>query len=366
MIRASFALVLLIAAGLPACGSASRAMLARQQFAEVYDDSEALADLRGAEAAQTFVWLESARVAATESSEEALAVVERGLAFHPADTALRVARVELLGGLGRYDECLAAAEQALANLPLAGARPSFRMARIRALLALDRLDQVEPEIVALGGEFAGTPGHVADAWARLALAYAALGRSADADRCFDASLESGTAGLGALAQESLQRPERLAAARVLRKAAAARHPTHPDLALSVVVDLMERELFAEAEAALKLLPSPLPGRLTSDSVAIGARLMILQDRVDEGLAALYERLDAYPLDPPALGVLQESWASLGRPSDEEMLQRLLIARRYVDLRDRQTLQRLDALLDELERRLAEASAPDKAAPQASP
>lgn len=349
--KAFSVLVLLLPCLVSACGTASRAVLARQDFAEVYTDREALSVLRGAEAGQPFLWLESARVTAIDSPDAALALVEQGLAFHPSDPGLRVARIELLRGLGRYKDCLAAARESLASSPIAIARPTYRMALVRALLALDRLDEIEPEIIAVGGELTAPPELVADMWARLALGYAVVGRRADADRCFDASLARGTSGLGALAQETLLHPERVAAARSLRSAAAIRHPRDPDLALSVVVDLMERQQFAEAEAAVDVLPDPLPVRLTSDALAIGARLMILQGRVDEGLQLLFARLDVYPFDPPALGVLQETWARLGRPPDEVMQQRLLVARRYVDTRDRSTLLRLDALLDELEQRL---------------
>jgi len=349
--KAFSVLVLLLPCLVSACGTLSRAVLARQEFAEVYSDRVALTVLRGAEAGQPFLWLESGRVAAVDSPDAALALVERGLAFHPSDPGLRVARIELLGGLGRYEDCLAAARESLACLPMATASPTYRMALVRALLALDRLDEVEPEIIAVGGDLAAPPELVADMWARLALGYAVVGRRVDADRCFDASLARGTSGLRALAQETLLHPERVAAARALRGAAAARDPRDPDLALSVVVDLMERQQYAEAEAALDALPAPLPVRLVSDALAIGARLMILQGRVDDGLQILFARLDVYPFDPPALGVLQETWARLGRPPDDVMQQRLLVARRYVDSRDRSTLLRLDALLDELQQRL---------------
>ena len=342
--------------GLPACGTASRAVLARQDFVQVYKDPEALTSLRGAEPTQSFLWMESARVAAVDSAEDALALVEQGLLYHPTDPALLTARIELLGGLGHYEECLASAQQALSRLPSQQTRPGFRMGIIRALLALHRLDQVEPQVMALGGERGVAPAMVADAWARLALAYAAVGRASAADRCLDLSLLLAPDGLGALAQETMVHPEHLAAARSLRRSAALRHPADADVGLTVVIDLMEQGHLVEATRSLHDLPRPLPERLIADVHALDARLMILQGQVDEGLSKLYERLDAHPLDPPALGVLQETWARLGQPGDEEMLRRLLIARRYVDPRDGTTLARLDAILDELEQRIRRSAA----------
>jgi tetratricopeptide (TPR) repeat protein len=326
-------------------------VLARQEFAAVYSDPGALSSLRGAEAGQPFLWLESARVAAVESSEQALLFVERGLSYHPTDPGLLTAQIELLGGLGRYDDCLDRARWALAALPQQPVRPGFRMGAIRALLALGRVDQIEPKIIALGGERDVQPAMVADAWARLAMAYAAVGRGDDAQRCFDASLRLSPNGLAALAQESALHPELLAAARSLRDKAGQRHPGDPDLLLAIVIDEMEQGRFAQATENLEQLPSPLPTRLSADVQALRARLLILQGQIDEGLSVLYEQLDLRPLDAPALSVLQETWARLGVPSDQEMLQRMLRARRYVDLRDSRTLAQLDGLLDELERRL---------------
>lgn len=352
---AGLALGLCLFGGLPACGSASRAVLARQEFVKVFRDPEALSALRGAEAALPFVWMESARVAAVESPEEALALVEAGLTYHPADAALLTARIELLGGLGRYAECMDSARQALSRLPQPGPRAGYRMGLIRALLALQRPAEAESEMIALGGEWGIAPGMVADGWARVALTYANLGRADDAERCFDASLQQGPDGLGALAQETLLHPELLAAARSLRRRAAVGHPADPDLGLTLVIDTMEQGDFVAAARALEALPQPLPRRLEADVHALGARLMILQGQVEAGLASLFERLDAYPLDPPALGVLQETWAKLGQPSDQEMLRRMLIARNSIDARDSRTLARIDAFLDELERRLRSAA-----------
>ncbi|RKY21941.1 MAG: hypothetical protein DRQ55_02640 [Planctomycetota bacterium] len=339
-------LIALLAALTLGCGGASRMEFARRDFVAVYKDPEALERLRGAEPRVVMLWTESARVASIESTDAALAVVRDGLGFHPADPGLQMAQIELLEKLKQHEESLSAARETLGRLPPQTMRVALLHSQLRNLLALGRVDEAWVTAHRLAGVFNSPVGAQADAWARVALELALLGRLEDADECLDRSLARGPNGIGSMMALGVQQPETRAASRTLRERALEHHPRHPDLRLTQVVDLMESERYPEAEAAIDTLPAPLPSRLSSDLAALHARLHIVQGRVEQGLELLFARLDDEPADRPALAVLEQTWATLGQPPDVVMEYRLRQARPRIGRSERQRLDRLLAAIAE--------------------
>lgn len=346
---------------LPACGGASRALFAQRDFVSVYNDPEALAALRGAEPTLPSLWIESARLASVDGPALALARVREGLAFHPSEPTLLLSEVELLEVLGQHEEALQAGLRALALLPPQSVRIALLHSQLRNELALGRVDAAEAATRRLAGLIGVPESAEADAWARLALVLASHGHLERADACFDRSLSRGSNGLGTLLTLVAAEPTLAAASRTVRQRASERHPDDSDVALTLVVDLMQAGQPPEAEAALERLPSPLPPRLVPDVEALRARLALMQGRVEEGLERLAQRLDANPAERSALAVLQESWANLGHPSDREFARRLQAARPLVGPGERRNL---DALLQVLAKRIAEAAAPLPETPSA--
>lgn len=322
---------------LAGCGAASRATLTQFEFVEVHSDPAALAGLRGREPRLSFLWTESARLAAIESPDAALDLVRAGLAHHPGDVALVLSEIEVLEQLARPAEALACAEAALAAPLPHGIRVALHHARLRQHLALGDLDLAQLDCQHIGGVLGGPPEAAADAWARLALARMEAGQQDDAHAALARSLDRGTVGLGVLAALADSRPEARAAVAVLLSRGLARQPLHPDLQLMAAVSRMSAGAHAEAEAALASLPEPLPERLLSDVAALRARVVILQGRVDEGLASLFRRLDESPSDRAALAVLEETFATLGQPTVEQFVERLERARPGLEPRERAQL-----------------------------
>jgi tetratricopeptide (TPR) repeat protein len=331
-------------APLPGCGSANRFVFAQRDLMRVYREPEAVAQLRGREPRLPMLWTESARLAATDTPEAALAVVDEGLRFHPTDAGLLLARLELLEVLKRHEDARDESARALASLPPHPVRVALIHGALRNQLALGEVDDAWDSAQRLAGVYQSPEGAQADAWARVALELAMLGRLEDADDALARSLARGANGLGVLLAQSAERPEARAASRALRKRALPTHADHPDLALTMVVDLMADGRHAEAEAAVSTLPEPLPGRLRPDVEALRARLAILQGRVDEGLELLYTRLDQFPGDRSSLAVLEETWATRGEPSDLIFEIRL---RNALPELNRQEQMRVRAMLEQL-------------------
>lgn len=317
---------LILLAALAGCGLDSRARHAVASLQEALALEEpaardaALARLRGAEPLLPGVWLASARTAATP--EDALSFLDQGLAFLPHSPDLQLARLSLLAQMGRPAEQARAAQDLLAAGFPAPVRAEVHWFLVDALLAQGDTAAAGEAVVRLGGLPGVPPAMVAAAHARVALAHEVAGAAGDADRELSASLDLGPGGLSILRRDAATDPARAAAAGSLVARAAERLPDDPDLRLFLVVDRMAAGDLAGAQADLDALERPLPGRLESQEAALRARLLVLQDRVEEGLGLLRARLDEEPSDAFALGVLLETWHVRRQPAADELAARL--------------------------------------------
>jgi len=293
------------------------------------------------------MWLASAIETGRSSPEEAVAILDRGLAHLPGHPDLVGLRLHMLERLGDFPAVRDGARDALAALPLPPVEAALRASLARALLRLSELEEAEDEARRLTAVSAASPALLADTWGRLALGYEFRGRPDRADACLDLSLGRGPAGLAAIQDEVGLQPERLAAARSLARRALARHPGHPDLVLGQAADLMTRDELERAATVLAAAPTPLPARLVPLHDVLEARLAILDGRVDEGLEKLGTVLDRAPAEGPALAVLLETWKTRGRPAPEEMARRLEAAWPHLPPQARP---QIEALIDELRSR----------------
>jgi len=311
----------LLIALLPACGLLSRDELMRRDLRPDMPP-EAMTELRGIQPMNSGLWMVSAFVSGAGTAEEALAIVDRGLEYHPADPHLLNAHVELLGEVSGPRAQVDAAQAALTSGRPEPLEIQLRMLTVNGHLRLDDPDAAAAETLRLGAVSKTDPSLVAVNWARIALTHEFLGHSDKADEALDRSLDLGSAGIGVLTVETQRTPERIAAARGMAERAAERHPRNPDVALFLTVDLMLQGDIESAEQALDALPGPLPWRLQSASVSLRARMRLQQQRVDEALELLGDWMDRYPRDTTSVAVLLEIWSRLGRPDDATMIRRL--------------------------------------------
>jgi tetratricopeptide (TPR) repeat protein len=321
--REAAALLILLLPALGACGLLSRqrdAYIELHGIMQLQDPvarRDALAELRGAEPMIPAIWLASAEAAG--SPEAALPLIEQGLQFRPQSPDLLVARLSLLGQLDRRDDQIAAVHAVFAADAPTELRAEALWFQIDALLAQDRAPEAEAAAQRLCGLPFARPEMASAAWARIAMAYELGGDAADADRTLDASLDLGAPGLMILRRESLEGRDQQAAADVLVQRAVARHPDDPDLQLYLLVDRMSAGDLAGAAAALDELPVPLPERLVGQREALRARILLLQDRTEDGLGVLRGRLTEEPGDAYALGVLLEAWHVRHVPEADEVM-----------------------------------------------
>ena len=305
------------------CGLASR-----QRFA--YSDLQGasgpqdLERVSGQEPTLAVTWLASAQAA--PDADQALGTLERGLRFVPSDANLELARLSLLGQLGRTEAQVATARRALGHGQPDDVRAELRWQLVDALLARGETMEAEAEARRLGEEGAD-PLIVGSAWARVAAAHESADRHERADAAIEASLAMGGAGLAAVLRDTATDARRRQAARALFDRARERHPDQPDLALSHVVDLMIAGEPDQAEAALAVLPEPFPERLEADREAVTARLRLQQGDVEGALARARERLDEVPADLAMLAVMFEAHALTGKPDTAELVSRLTYAQR---------------------------------------
>jgi len=344
------ALILSLLPALAGCGlfSREREALGDLSAAMTQPDAAArdaaLSSLRGTEPLVPAVWLASA--SAADAPEAALVLVERGLAFRPADPDLLLARLSLLAQLDRRERQLECAHAALA----AGHPPEVRAEvlwfLVDGLLATGRTDDAQDAILRLGALPGRRHDMLAAAWARVALALEAAGEPSEADRALRAALDLGPVGLSILRREALTDASRSTSAHRLVERAARDQPGHADLQIYLLVDRIADGDLQGAQAALDALPAPLPERLRPEQTALRARLLVLQDRLDEGLDILRARLADEPADPLALAVLLETWYLHRQPAADELARRLHAARPH--LRDPQLARQVAATLAELE------------------
>jgi tetratricopeptide (TPR) repeat protein len=323
-------LSLLLLTALAGCGlfarerEAGQDLSAAMRLQDPAARAAALRALRGAEPLFAPVWLASASVAA--SPDEALELVEHGLAFRPGNPDLLLARLSLLSQLGRRERQLECAQTALAEGHPPEVRAEILWFLVDGLLASGRRDEAEDAVRRLGGLPGERPDMTAAAWARVALAHELSGAAPRADRALAASLDLGPQGLAILRRESIADDGRAGAAHQIVARAAAGSPHHADLQLFLLVDRLTQGDLAGAQSALDTLPVPLPERLLPEREALHARLLVLQGRVDEGLEIVRARLASEPADALALAVLIETWQLHQRPDEAELVRRLQLAR----------------------------------------
>jgi tetratricopeptide (TPR) repeat protein len=331
--RRAVPLLLMLPALLPGCGSMGRthdaaiALQRSRQIREPAERDEALATLRGAEPLLGGAWLASASM--TSDPEAALVLVRRGLDYLPAESDLILAELSIVGQLRRWDEEVLLAQRRLGQDPPAGLRAQVLWFLIEGLVGQGQLDEASRQCVRLGGVPGSLSAMLSAAWARVALAREVAGQSDEADTAMDNSLDRGPTGVSVLRHDALAAEEKLAAAGRLVQRAVVRQPDHPDLRLFRLVDRMAGGDLQEAEAMLDALPQPLPERLLPETIALRARLLLVQGRTEEGLAVLRSRLEEQPADAFALGVLLESWHARGQPAAEEVAAWLRAGRRNV-------------------------------------
>ncbi len=309
---------------LPACGTLSRAAVADQAAYDAELDDDALARLRGAEPLVPATW--GASLERAGDPQTASVTLGRALEFMPDFPPLLVGRVQLLGELGRHEEQVAAARDALATQQRTPTRGALRWLLVDGLLARSDPDAARVEALAMGAAGDSTPADLAQVYARIALAYEVLGRPADADEALDQSLDLGPMGTVRLGQELERQPAHRAAVTELVTRARARHEDHPDLILLSVGTDLAAGRFESAEQQLAQISDPYPRRLRVQIGLLQARLDVQAGRYDDAWDLLRRRLDAVPADPGALLILLECQGRGGVPSDDELRARLLRAR----------------------------------------
>lgn len=353
---------------LPGCGLASRQLFLGLDFATLRKEQADAAPLRSVDPTVPGLWLYDAGRAAQaeegqDGEEAALALVQRGLAFRPGDSSLLGARIELLAGLGRHEEALAALDEALAGLPPVGFEIGLRHQRVIVLLALERLDEAADEATRLGGLPFVPGGLLADAFSRVALAREAFAQAAEADAALDRALAAEPRGVSGLRRLVLATPERAAALTTLLRRAAERHPRHPDVQLERALDVLTRGDLERGEALLDALPAPLPPRLAVRVELHRANAALAAGRIDEGAARLMARLDVAPADLEALSLLLEVWQRTGQPPTH-LVQGYVLRARHAAPRD--TIAKLDAVLSALESAQPEPARTPDGPPESAP
>ncbi|HTE05546.1 MAG TPA: hypothetical protein VK824_05060 [Planctomycetota bacterium] len=349
--RASAAALALLAL-LPACGIASREAQLRSQL-RPDTSAEEFAAIRGADPLVWQTWAASASTA--PSPEEALAIIERGLRCFQGQPDLTWMRLSLLAQLGRRQDELSGATDALGRGASGQLVSELLTFRLDARLGAGDARAAEAEALALGSVTLDDPRAASSAWASIALAHELNGDAAAADQALDRSLASGSRGLTELHQRAGADRTRLAAAGALLQRADGRHPGHPDVRVQLAVQAMLEADFDTTRSVLDALPAPLPARLLPDVEALRARLDVVQGHVDAALERLRPRLDAWPAESGSLAVLLECWRLHGQPGDEEMTARVHAALGRVS--DPALQQVLEAVAQELARRAAAPPAP---------
>ncbi|MDG2149058.1 MAG: hypothetical protein P8N09_06000 [Planctomycetota bacterium] len=350
MLSRSLLFALLGLSLLTACGAASRARFANIEISKSRGSPEILAEVRGYEPLLPGIWAYSVAAAANNGSpEEALRLLERGLTFQPRDTDLQLMRVNLLMSMGRAQEGSEAIAAGLASMPIPQAEAWLRAARIGELLAMNDLEAAEAETIILGGVRDVPPSMVAASWAQIALVAEILGQRERADAAMDLSLDRGPGARPALLEATVMAPERQAADRNLRRRSALRHPNNVDMALSLIVDQMVAGELSEAEAAISDLPEPVPARLAQEIFALHARIVLLQERTQEGLALLTEQLNQNPGNSFALEVLLEAWLNREQFQDQEVYE--VLEQCWQRLRPGPTRSKIEAALQEVMSRI---------------
>jgi hypothetical protein len=190
---------------------------------------------------------------------------------------------------------------------------------------------------------------VAASWAQIALVAESLGQRQRADAAMDLSLDRGPGARTALLEATVMVPERQAAGRNLRRRSALRHPGNVDMALSLIVDQMMAGELSTAEAAISDLPEPVPARLAQEIFALHARIVLLQERTQEGLALLREQLAENPANTFALEVLLEAWMNREQIGDQEVYE--VLEQCWQRLRPGPTREKIEAALQEVMSRI---------------
>jgi hypothetical protein len=329
----SLALLMILPALAVGCGSFGRPRDAYSQLAQDMQIREpsvrdpALARLRGAEPLLDGTWLASASAAG--EAQKALDLVRRGRTYLPADSDLLLTELSILSQMSLWaDEVQTARKDLGMDLP-AGLRAQVLWFLEDGLIGQGQLNEAEDEVVRIGGVPGVVASMVCAAWVRLALARELAGQGDEADKALDKSLDLGAAGMDVLRHDSLTSADKKAAAGRLVERALVRQPDHPDLQLYRLVDRMAGGDLDGASQLLAALPAPLPERLTPQTTALRARLLLLQGKTEEGLDVLRNRLYEEPSDPWCLGVLLESYHVRGQPSAEETAAWLRAGRKRV-------------------------------------
>ena len=332
--RRAVSLALLILPALVAgCGSFGRP---RDAYSQLQNDMQirepsvrdpALAKLRGAEPLLDGTWLASAGSAT--DPQKALEFVQRGRTFLPGDSDLLLAELSVLSQMNRWADESAAARKDLGMDLAAGLRAQVLWFLVDGLIGEGKLDDAEDEVVRIGGVPGTLSAMLCAAWVRVALARELAGQSDEADKAMDRSLDRGAAGIDVLRHDALSGADKQAAAGRLVQRALVREPDHPDLQLYRLVDRMAGGDLDGASQLLAEMPQPLPERLTPQTTALRARLLLLQGKLEEGLDVLRNRLYDEPSDPYCLGVLLESFHVRGQPPAEETAAWLRAGRKRV-------------------------------------
>ena len=121
------------------------------------------------------------------------------------------------------------------------------------------------------------------------------------------------------------------------------------MALSLIVDQMVAGELTEAEAAISDLPEPVPARLAQEIFALHARIVLLQERTQEGLALLTEQLNQNPGNSFALEVLLEAWLNREQFQDQEVYE--VLEQCWQRLRPGPTRSKIEAALQEVMSRI---------------
>lgn len=308
------------------CGQASRARLALVDYSGSEQDAAAREALRVAEPTIPQAWAISALPRLEPPTPaESLAFVERGLEFSPGHPDLLFLRLQLLSQDQPPQLLEQEFQRALADLPSPGLEASLRQRLALVLLAQQRLDEAQAEIIRLGGVLAVPDGTVSELWAQCAVTQAWLGDPDGADASLDRSLARSPAGAQVLGGAvGMALPTQAATRGVLRRARE-RHPRHADLALAHVQDLLAEDDLDGAEALMASLPEPMPARLGGPRAVLGAELPRLRGQPAEAAAVLMARLDEVLDDRLVLEHLIGLHRETGEPSRDALRNRLIDA-----------------------------------------